>query len=74
MILLSKRILWQIYRPGIEKKTRDGSSFQALKILLSVNPVNLDNCLNELPSCSLRYFKTSACIGDGTLQNKAKSK
>ena len=56
-----------------ESKQRDGSLFYTLKILLTVNPVNLDNCLKELPSSSFRYFKASACICGGASWNKAKS-
>ena len=37
-------------------KTRDGSLFYTLKILLTVNPVNLDNCFNEIPSSSFSIF------------------
>ena len=39
------------------KKQGDGSLFYTLKILLIVNLINLDNCLNELPSSSFKYLK-----------------
>jgi len=39
------------------KKQGDGSLFYTLKILLIVNLINLDNCLNELPSSSFKHLK-----------------
>jgi len=45
---------------------RNGSLFYTLKILLIVNPVNLDTCLNELPSSSFKYLKIPVCICERT--------
>lgn len=55
--LITRYLQKKIARKYIQKQ-RDGSLFYTLKILLTVNPVNLDTCLSEQPSSPFRYFKT----------------